>query len=154
MAKTSSTRWVRDRDATGRLRHVADLGIRAMPYSYAINDLPAPTDTIMVKLTAPDGAVWRWGSADAVNRVEGNALDFCCVVTQRRHLDDTGLVVTGPVAQQWISIAQAFAGPAGPGRARAVHDGYSRCGCWSLHDMSLGTSSANGGVPARSKEEQ
>ena len=34
--------------ATGRLRHVADLGIRAMPYSYAINDLPFPTDTIMV----------------------------------------------------------------------------------------------------------
>ena len=136
------------------MRHVADLGIRAMPYSYAINDLPLPTDTIMVKLTAPDGAAWSWGSADAVNRVEGNALDFCRVVTQRRHPDDTGLVVTGPVAQQWISIAQAFAGPAGPGRARAVHAGTAAEVAGSLHEIDLGTSSANGDVRARSKEEQ
>jgi uncharacterized protein (TIGR03084 family) len=112
--------------ATVRLRHVADLGIRAMPYSHAINDLPPPTDPIMVELIAPDGAAWVWGSADAVNRVEGNALDFCRVVTQRRHPHDTGLVVTGPVAQRWICIAQAFAGPAGPGRPRAEHAGEGR----------------------------
>jgi uncharacterized protein (TIGR03084 family) len=104
---------------TGRLRHVADLGIRAMPYSYAVNGLPRPTETIAVELIAPDGVRWTWGSADAANRVTGEALDFCLVVTQRRHPDDTGLVVTGPVAEQWISIAQAFAGPAGPGRIRS-----------------------------------
>jgi uncharacterized protein (TIGR03084 family) len=104
---------------TGRLRHVADLGIRAMPYSYAVNGLPRPTETIAVELIAPDGVRWTWGSADAANRVTGEALDFCLVVTQRRHPDDTGLVVTGPVARQWISIAQAFAGPAGPGRIRS-----------------------------------
>jgi len=140
--------------ATGRLRHVADLGIRAMPYSYAVNHLTPPTDTIMVKLTAPDGAAWIWGSADAANRVEGNALDFCRVVTQRRHLDDTDLIVTGPVAQQWISVAQAFAGPAGPGRARAVHGVTAAEEIGSLNDMYLGTSFANGEVPARNKEEQ
>jgi uncharacterized protein (TIGR03084 family) len=137
--------------ATVRLRHIADLGIRAMSYSYAINDLPPPTDAILVELIAPDGATWNWGAADAVNRVEGNALDFCRVVTQRGHPDDTGLVVTGPVAQQWISIAQAFAGPAGPGRNRAVHAGS---GARTLHDTYLSTSSANGDVPARNKEEQ
>jgi len=132
------------------LRHVADLGIRAMPYSYAVNDLPLPTDPVMVELTAPDGAAWVWGAEDAVNRVEGNALDFCRVVTQRRHPHDTGLVVTGPVAQQWISIAQAFAGPAGPGRARAVHAGRGG----ALHDTYLSTSSASRDVPAPNKEEQ
>src|ERR1700722_18107587 len=140
--------------ATGRLRHVADLGIRAMPYSYAVNDLPPPTDTIMVELTAPDGTAWSWGSADAANRVEGNALDFCRVVTQRRHPDDTSLVVTGPVAQQWIVIAQAFAGPAGSGRARALPAGTAAEVAGSLHDAYLGTGSTDGGVPARSKEEQ
>jgi uncharacterized protein (TIGR03084 family) len=141
--------------ATGRLRHVADLGIRAMPYSYAINDLPPPpTDTIMVELTAPDGDAWSWGSADAVNRVEGNALDFCRVVTQRRHPDDTSLVVTGPVAQQWISIAQAFAGPAGPGRVPAVRTGTTVEVADLSDDMDLGSTSDNGNVPARSKEEQ
>jgi uncharacterized protein (TIGR03084 family) len=140
--------------ATVRLRHVADLGIRAMPYSYAINDLPLPTDPIMVELIAPDGAAWIWGSADAVNRIEGNAMDFCRVVTQRRHPHDAGLVVTGPVAQQWISIAQAFAGPAGPGRARAEPPGTAAEVARCLDDVHLDTSPANGDVRSRSKEEQ
>ena len=33
-----------ERAATGRLRHIADLGIRAMPYSYAVNHLSPPTE--------------------------------------------------------------------------------------------------------------
>jgi uncharacterized protein (TIGR03084 family) len=114
-----------ERAATRRLRHVADLGIRAMPYSYAVNHLLLPTEPIRVELDAPEGGQWIWGPAGAVNRVSGDALDFCLVVTQRRHPDDTALVVAGPVAQQWISVAQAFAGPAGPGRPRvgtAVRD--------------------------------
>jgi len=44
------------------------------------------------------------------DRVEGSALDFCLVVTQRRHLDDTKLDVTGDHAREWLQIAQAFAG--------------------------------------------
>ena len=52
----------------------------------------------------------------------GDALDFCLVVTQRRHVADTGLVVEGPLAEDWIAIAQAFAGPPGAGpAARPVH---------------------------------
>ena len=54
------------------------------------------------------------------SRVHGSALDFCLVVTQRRNLADTGLVVEGPEATRWMSIAQAFAGPPGPGRPPAV----------------------------------
>ncbi|MGH9081643.1 MAG: hypothetical protein ACRDYE_16470, partial [Acidimicrobiales bacterium] len=48
--------------------------------------------------------------------VRGSALDFCLVVTQRRHVADTSLVIAGPEAAEWMSIAQAFAGPPGPGR--------------------------------------
>ena len=101
---------------TARLRHVADLGIRALRYSYAVNGLALPTDPIRVELAAPDGQRWTWGPADARDRVAGDALDFCLVVTQRRHRDDTRLDVRGPIAAQWIAIAQAFAGAAGPGR--------------------------------------
>jgi hypothetical protein len=49
--------------------------------------------------------------------VRGPALDFCLVVTQRRNLADTALEVEGDSAREWMSVAQAFAGPPGPGRA-------------------------------------
>jgi uncharacterized protein (TIGR03084 family) len=105
-----------ERPATGRLRHVAYLGIRSLPYSYSVNGLPQPDAPIRVELAAPDGGEWTWGPATAADRVSGTALDFCLVVTQRRHRSDTGLVITGETATQWIGIAQAFAGAAGPGR--------------------------------------
>ena len=67
-------------------------------------------------MRAPDGAEWSFGDPTAPDLVTGPALDFALVVTQRRHLDDTALVVTGPVATEWMRIAQAFAGPPGDGR--------------------------------------
>ena len=105
-----------ERPATGRLRHVAHLGIRALPYSYTVNGLPLPAEPIRVDLAAPDGGRWAWGPADAADRVTGPALDFCLAVTQRRHLSDTALLVSGATARQWMAIAQAFACPAGAGR--------------------------------------
>jgi hypothetical protein len=57
-----------------------------------------------------------FGPDDAVDVVRGSALDFCLVVTQRRHPDDTALTPEGPVATEWLGIAQAFAGPPGAGR--------------------------------------
>ena len=50
----------------------------------------------------------------------GPALDFCLLVTQRRHRDDLDLTVDGQAAQEWMAIAQAFAGPPGPGRPRTA----------------------------------
>jgi hypothetical protein len=57
-----------------------------------------------------------YGPDGANDVVRGPALDFCLVVTQRRHPADTGLETAGPVAAEWLSIAQAFAGPPGRGR--------------------------------------
>jgi hypothetical protein len=49
--------------------------------------------------------------------VTGDALDFCLAVTQRRHVADTGLRIEGAAAQEWMGIAQAFAGGPGGGRS-------------------------------------
>jgi len=103
------------REPTKRLRHVAHLGVRTMGFSYLLRDRPVPTEPVRVELEAPDG-LWSWGPDETVNRVTGPALDFCLLVTQRRNLADTRLRVTGPVATEWMSIAQAFAGAAGKGR--------------------------------------
>jgi uncharacterized protein (TIGR03084 family) len=104
------------REPTDRLRHVAHIGVGARTFSYAAHGLPAPDVPVHVALAAPSGATWTWGPADAADRVSGAALDFCLLVTQRRHRDDLDLAVDGPVAREWIAIAQAFAGPPGAGR--------------------------------------
>jgi uncharacterized protein (TIGR03084 family) len=104
------------RKPTARLRHIAHLGVRTMGFSFALRGLPAPDRPVRVDLTAPDGTAWAWGPPDAADRVTGPALDFCLVVTQRRNRADTSLRATGAIAEQWLAIAQAFAGPPGPGR--------------------------------------
>jgi uncharacterized protein (TIGR03084 family) len=103
--------------ATGRLRHVAHLGVATLGFSFQLNGRPVPAEPVRVELSVPGGETWTWGPAGVPDSVTGPALDFCLAVTQRRHLDDTGLRVTGPVAAEWMSIAQAFAGAAGPGRS-------------------------------------
>jgi uncharacterized protein (TIGR03084 family) len=104
------------RPPTDRLRHVAHLGVRARPFSYANRGLPLPERPVTVVLRGPGGDTWTWDD-EARDVVRGEALDFCLVVTRRRHLDDTGLEVVGAGAKEWMGIAQAFAGPPGPGRA-------------------------------------
>jgi uncharacterized protein (TIGR03084 family) len=107
------------RPATGRLRNIAHLGVVTMGFSFTVRGEPVPTAPVRVELAAPDGTTWSWGAPEAADSVRGDALDFCLLVTQRRHLADTGLRATGPVAVAWLDLAQAFAGPPGPGRPRA-----------------------------------
>ncbi|HEX2175623.1 MAG TPA: TIGR03084 family metal-binding protein [Nocardioidaceae bacterium] len=105
------------REPTGRLRHVAHLGVRTRDYAYLVRELAPPTEQFRVELTGPAGEAWTWGCEDAPQRVTGPALDFCLLVTQRRHRDDLALSAVGADAERWLDIAQAFAGPAGPGRS-------------------------------------
>ncbi|WP_371482584.1 TIGR03084 family metal-binding protein [Kitasatospora sp. NBC_00315] len=104
------------RAPTARLRHVAHLGVRTMGFAFGLHGLPAPQTPIRVELTGPDGELWAWGPEDAPDRITGPALDFCQLVTQRRHRDDVALVASGPSALAWLPIAQAFAGAPGKGR--------------------------------------
>lgn len=98
--------------ASDRLQHVAHLGVVTRGWSYAVRGAAAPAAEVHVALAAPGGATWTWGDPAAADRVEGQALDFCLVVTQRRALADTSLAVTGPDAAGWMAVAQAFAGGA------------------------------------------
>ena len=104
-----------ERAPTERLRHIAHLVVRARRNSYVANGREMPAGDIRVTLKGPSGDTWVWNeNADA--GVTGDALDFCLVVTQRRHLDDTNLVIEGEQAREWMTIAQVFAGPPGEGR--------------------------------------
>ncbi|MGC4895101.1 TIGR03084 family metal-binding protein [Micromonospora sp. DT31] len=112
------------RTPTERLRHVAHLGVRTLGHGFAAHGRPVPTTPVRVELTAPTGGdVWEFGPTDAADRVTGPALDFCLLVTQRRHRDDLALVATGPVADEWLDVAQAFAGPPGGKRGPSGPEG-------------------------------
>ena len=111
-------------DALGRplppadsVRHVAHLGIRTRGFSYRNRDLEPPTSEVRVELELPSDGLLEHGPADAGQRVRGSAYDFALLVTQRAHRDDLDLVAEGADADEWLDLAQAFAGPPGPGRA-------------------------------------
>ena len=104
------------RTPTARLRSIAHIGVRTRDFAYAVNGLTPPTEPFHVKLAAPDGSVWTWGPEDAAQQVRGPAEHFCMLVTQRRPRSELAVVAVGPDAEHWLSIAQAFAGPPGPGR--------------------------------------
>lgn len=104
------------REATDRLHHIAHLGVRTRSFSFTNRGLSEPEGDVRVELLAPSGEVWCWGAENAGSRVAGPAEDFCLVVVQRRHIDDTDLVTEGEAASEWMQVAQAFAGPPGAGR--------------------------------------
>lgn len=102
------------RDALGvpiehneRLRHVCHIGAGARPFAFIVHGVEDPGDPVTV--TATDTG-WTWGPPDVANRIDGTALDLALVFTQRRHPKRTTVKATGPVAEQWLAIAQAFAG--------------------------------------------
>lgn len=102
---------------TDALYDVALLGARTRANSYVARGLVPPADEVAVELRAPDAATWTFGSGPVA--IRGEAVEFCLLATQRRHLDDTSLVAVTPAGAEWLGIAQAFAGPPGTGR-RAV----------------------------------
>lgn len=106
VADTVGVAW----PATQRLRHVCHIGVTTRGWSYVVRGMDFPGGDVRVELTAPSGELWTWGPEHAADRVEGSALDFCLVATQRRKPADTALVATGDLATEWLSIAQAFAG--------------------------------------------
>ncbi len=104
------------RTPTARLRSVAHIGVRTRDFAFVINELAPPPEPFRVELHAPDGEVWTWGPSDAAQRVTGSAEDFCLLVVQRRPLGELDVAAVGDAAAHWLTIAQAFAGPPGPGR--------------------------------------
>lgn len=106
------------RPATERLVHVAQLGYNTRRWSYQVRGEVVPDGQVRLELESPAGAEWTWGPEEADDTVRGLAEEFCLVVTQRRHLDETSLTA-GPLGTHWLQRAQAFAGGATSGPVRS-----------------------------------
>jgi uncharacterized protein (TIGR03084 family) len=94
---------------TDRLRHVAWIGIRALPYAASVAGVAPPEDPIRVELALPSGATWVFGPEDAADRITGPASQFCRVFVQRIPLDDApDLVAAGDGAALALRVARSY----------------------------------------------
>ncbi len=93
------------------LQDIAHLGVKTFSWSFSNRGMEVPDIPVRVALASRSGETWTWGDAAAAESVTGPAEDFCLVVTQRRHVDDTALICAGKTARRWMEVAQAFAGP-------------------------------------------
>lgn len=103
------------REPSERLKHVLFIGYKARPFAYANRGMQLPESDVRLELTGPDGDTWTFGESDT-DIIRGSALDMALLVTQRRHRADTSLTAQGPLAEEFLDVAQAFAGPPGGGR--------------------------------------
>jgi uncharacterized protein (TIGR03084 family) len=95
---------------TDRLRHVAWLGYRALPYAFSFSGRERPPGELRVELTSPSGEeTWEYGPADAPNRITGPAGELCRLFVQRVSRDEAGgLVAEGDGAVAALEVARAF----------------------------------------------
>lgn len=93
---------------TDRIRHIAHLGLRALPYALTLEGLPAP-GTVRLELTGPSGGAWTLGPDDAPTVISGAASDWCRVVARRDRDGAAGrLRGRGPDAAAAIQHGRAF----------------------------------------------
>lgn len=94
---------------TDRLRHIAFLATRALPYAFSFAGRPLPSEPLRVELDLPSGAQWTHGPADAPDRITGPAGEYCRVFVQRLTAASApGLVATGSGARETLAVARAF----------------------------------------------
>jgi uncharacterized protein (TIGR03084 family) len=98
-----------DAPDTDRLRHVAWLAIRALPYAYSVAGRPVPSDPVRFELRGPAGDTWTFGPSDATDRVSADAGEFCRIFVQRlRRADARSVVVDGDAADAALDVARAY----------------------------------------------
>ena len=94
---------------TDRLRHVARLAWRTLPYAFA----RAGTElhgAVGFDLVAPSGAAWKLGlEVDPPTIVRGPGADLCLVAGRRAAPEATALVATGPDADAVLALVRTYA---------------------------------------------
>jgi uncharacterized protein (TIGR03084 family) len=93
---------------TSRLRHIAWLAHRTLPYAFSRAGQEAAA--VRCSLTAPDGAAtWTFGPPDADSEISGPAGAFCRVAAQRLDPAAAGLRTTGPHGVAALRVIRTYA---------------------------------------------
>jgi uncharacterized protein (TIGR03084 family) len=95
---------------TDRLRHIARLAWRTLPYAFANagRELSAP---IAFELTGPAGDTWTFApdDDDAATVIRGDALDLCLVAGRRADPATTSLRGDGPDTDAVLELVRTYA---------------------------------------------
>ncbi|MET7334444.1 maleylpyruvate isomerase family mycothiol-dependent enzyme [Nonomuraea sp. NPDC005650] len=90
-----------------RLRHIAWLGHRTLPYAFDVEGIEG--GPVYCELTSPDGELWRYGDPSAPSTITGPAADFCRVGARRLSPADTTLKASGPYGPQALAVLRNYA---------------------------------------------
>ena len=92
-----------------RLRHVARLAWRTLPYAFARADATL-VGPVAFELVGPSGARWDFGlEDDPVTVVIGSGVELCEVAGRRRDPEATALRATGPDAKAVLELVRTYA---------------------------------------------
>jgi uncharacterized protein (TIGR03084 family) len=92
---------------TARLRHVAWLAHRTLPYAFAVDGVEG--GPVYCELTSPDGDPWPFGDPAALSTITGPAADFCRVGARRLAPADSALKAAGPHGPQALAALRNYA---------------------------------------------
>jgi uncharacterized protein (TIGR03084 family) len=93
---------------TDRLRHIAWLAHRSLPYAFSVAG-QQPHD-VYCELVAPDGVTaWTFGDPASASRIDGAAGAFCRVGAQRLRPEASGLVASGPHGDAALRVLRNYA---------------------------------------------
>jgi uncharacterized protein (TIGR03084 family) len=93
---------------TNRLRHIAWLGHRTLPYAFTVAG--QTPQVVYCELFGPEGGQpWTFGSPDAPSSIRGDAGAFCRVGAQRLTPAESGLIAAGPHADAALAVLRNYA---------------------------------------------
>jgi uncharacterized protein (TIGR03084 family) len=92
---------------TERLRHIAWLAHRTLPY--ALVRAGEPNAEVHCELTGPDGETWSFGPAEAESSISGPVGAFCRVAAQRLDPAQSGLKAAGPRGDTALRVLRTYA---------------------------------------------
>jgi uncharacterized protein (TIGR03084 family) len=93
---------------TARLKHVALLGLKALPYAFMVAGIDTP-GAVQLRLRSPSGEEWTLGDPGAPTVIEATAGDWCRVAVRRdRRGERDRLRGSGPDAENVIAHVRAY----------------------------------------------
>jgi uncharacterized protein (TIGR03084 family) len=95
------------RPDTDRLRHIAWLGHRTLPYGFQVAG--QEPRAVFCELIGPCGAVWSYGPVSAESTIRGSAAEFCRVGAHRLAPERTSLQCEGPYAMAALRVLRNYA---------------------------------------------